>query len=192
MTRRTETIAPGYFEALYLADPDPWRFATSAYEQEKYAASLAALPPRRFSTALEVGCSIGIFTRQLSARCDHLLALDVSDSALAQARRTCAGLPVTFENRRIPGEWPAGTFDLIVLSEVLYYLAAEDVRRTAALAVAALNRPGMILLVHYLGGTDYPLTGDEAAHIFATASGLRTGFAASAPLYRIDMLENDP
>jgi hypothetical protein len=36
------------------------------------------------------------------------------------------------------------------------------------------------------------LTGDEAAHIFATASGLRTGFAASAPLYRIDMLENDP
>jgi cyclopropane fatty-acyl-phospholipid synthase-like methyltransferase len=192
MTRRHESLAPDYFESLYQADPDPWRFATSPYEQEKYAASLAALPPRRFATALELGCSIGIFTRALSARCDHLLALDVSLSALAQARHTCAGLPVTLENRRIPAEWPAGSFDLIVLSEILYYLAAEDVRRAAALAVASLNRPGIILMVHYLGETDYPLTGDDAAHIFATASGLRATFTTRSPLYRIDMLENDP
>jgi SAM-dependent methyltransferase len=192
MTRRTETIAPDYFESLYQADPDPWRFASSPYEQEKYAASLAALPARRFRRGLELGCSIGIFTRLLSARCDHLLALDVSDSALARARENCATLPVTLENRRIPGEWPEGEFDLIVLSEVLYYLTADDVRRTAARAVAALSRPGVILMVHYLGGTDYPLTGDDAARIFAAASGLRSTFAASTPLYRIDMLENDP
>jgi len=192
MTRRLDSIAPDYFESLYQADPDPWRFATSPYEQQKYAASLAALPPHRFKSALEIGCSIGVFTRQLSARCDHLLGLDVSDSALAQARHTCAGLSVTLENRRIPAEWPTGSFDLIVLSEILYYLAADDVRRTAARAVASLNRPGVILLVHYLGGTDYPLTGDDAAHIFVTASGLRSTFTARAPLYRIDMLENDP
>jgi SAM-dependent methyltransferase len=190
MTRRTETIAPDYFEALYQADPDPWRFATSPYEREKYAASLDALPQRRFKAALEIGCSIGVFTRRLSARCDSLLGLDVSDSALARARENCAGLPVRLENRRVPAEWPEGHFDLIVMSEVLYYLAAEDVRRTAALAVAALRQPGVILMVHYLGGTDYPLTGDEAAHIFAEASGLRAGFTARTPLYRIDMLEN--
>jgi predicted TPR repeat methyltransferase len=192
MSRRTDSIAPDYFETLYQADPDPWRFATSPYEQEKYAASLAALPPRRFRTALEIGCSIGIFSRLLSPRCDHLLGLDVSDSALAQARHSCAGLPVTLENRRIPAEWPAGTFDLIVLSEVLYYLTADDVRRTAAKAVAALARPGVILMVHYLGGTDYPLTGDDAAHIFGAASGLQSTFASRTPLYRIDMLEHDP
>ena len=34
---------PGYFERLYARDPDPWRFATSEYERDKYAATLAAL-----------------------------------------------------------------------------------------------------------------------------------------------------
>ena len=36
---------PGYFEQLYASDPDPWRFATSDYERDKYAATLDALPP---------------------------------------------------------------------------------------------------------------------------------------------------
>ena len=89
MSRRTESIEPAYFDALYAADPDPWRFASSDYEREKYAATLDALPPRRFAAALEVGCSIGVLTRQLAARCDTLLALDVAEAALAQARARC-------------------------------------------------------------------------------------------------------
>jgi SAM-dependent methyltransferase len=192
MTRRTETIAPDYFESLYQADPDPWRFATSAYERKKYAATLSALPNRRFPSALEIGCSIGIFTRLLASRCDHLLAIDVSNAALTQARLNCAALPVTFENRRIPAEWPPGRFDLIVLSEVLYYLTADDVRRTAALARSALQHYGLIIMVHFLGETDYPLTGDDAAHIFIASSGLRQICSKTAPLYRIDTLEFSP
>jgi len=192
MTRRTETLPPDYFEALYQADPDPWRFATSPYEQEKYAASLACLPRRRFAAALEIGCSIGIFTRTLAEHCDHLLALDVANAALAQARARCMGLPITFENRRIPAEWPDGAFDLIVLSEVLYYLTAADVLQTAARARESLQPGGAILTVHYLGATDYPLTGDEAADNFAEASGLRLVAAHRALLYRIDLLEPEP
>jgi cyclopropane fatty-acyl-phospholipid synthase-like methyltransferase len=192
MTRRTETLPPGYFEALYQADPDPWRFATSTYEQEKYAATLAALPDRRFASGLEIGCSIGILTRLLASRCDHLLAIDVSDAALSQARQTCANLPVTFQNRRIPAEWPSETFDLIVLSEVLYYLTAEDVRRTAELARSALQKSGLVVMVHFLGETDYPLTGEDAANIFARCSGLRQIDCKNEPLYRIDTLESPP
>jgi predicted TPR repeat methyltransferase len=190
MTRQTETIAPDYFEALYQADPDPWRFATSAYEKEKYAATLAALPDRRFASALEIGCSIGILTRLLTTRCDRLLAIDVSNAALAQARQNCAQLPVTFENRRIPAEWPPNNFDLIVLSEVLYYLTADDVRRTAKLARSALQKSGIIVMVHFLGETDYPLTGEDAANIFARCSGLRRIYGKNEPLYRIDTLES--
>ncbi len=185
-------MASDYFDALYKADPDPWRFATSPYEQEKYAASLAALPNRSVSHALEIGCSIGIFTSLLATRCDRILAIDVSNEALAQARLNCANLPITFEKRHIPSEWPPGSFDLIVLSEILYYLTADDVRRTAALARSALQKSGFILMVHYLGATDYPLTGDEAAHIFATTSSLPHIFHKSAPLYRIDVLEKPP
>jgi SAM-dependent methyltransferase len=192
MTRRKETIPPDYFESLYQADPDPWHFATSAYEQEKYAATLAALPDRSFPSALEVGCSIGIFTRLLASRCDQLLAIDVSNAALYQARLNCASLSVTFENRRIPAECPSGSFDLIVLSEVLYYLTADDVQRTAALARSALRGYGTIVLVHFLGETDYPLTGEDAAYIFITSSGLRQISRTTAPQYRIDALESSP
>ena len=190
MTRRTETIRPDYFDGLYAADPDPWRFATSDYEREKYAATLAALPPRRFAAALEVGCSIGVLTQQLAARCDRLLALDVAEAALAQARERCP--TVTFERRSVPDEWPPGRFDLIVFSEVLYYLDAAGIRATAARAMQAINPDGCILMVHYLGGTDYPSTGDEAAEGFMAASGLSPALQVREPLYRIDRLDFAP
>ena len=187
MTRRTQTICPDYFEALYAADPDPWRFATSDYERDKYAATLAALPDRRFTNALEVGCSIGVLTAHLAARCDDLLALDVAEGALAQARARCPN--VRFERRAVPGDWPPGRFDLIMFSEVLYYLDAAAIQPTAAKAVAALQPGGCILLVHYLGGTDYPSTGDEAADGFTAHAALRPTLHVREPLYRIDRLE---
>ena len=188
MSRRTGSIGAGYFDALYAADPDPWRFASSDYEREKYAATMAALPARRFTAGLEAGCSIGVLTRQLAARCDTLLALDVAESALAQARARCPG--VRFERRAIPAEWPAGQFDLIVLSEVLYYLDGPAIRDTAARAMASLLPGGSILMVHYLGETDYPSTGDEAADGFTAASGLNPALRLRQPRYRIDRLDH--
>ncbi len=187
MSRRTQSIEPDYFEALYAADPDPWRFATSDYERDKYAATLAALPPRQFAAGLEVGCSIGILTRQLAARCAALLSLDVAEAALARARERCPG--VAFERRAVPGEWPPGRFDLIVLSEVLYYLDEADIRKTVAHATTALEPGGCILAVHYLGETDYPSTGDQAAEWLIDASGLSPAFQVRGPGYRIDRLD---
>ena len=187
MTRRRNTIAPDYFEALYAADPDPWRFATSDYERDKYAASLAALPAGGFGAALEVGCSIGVFTRQLAPRCKTLLAIDVAEGALAQARARCPG--VRFERRAVPEQWPPDRFDLIVFSEVLYYLDAAALAATAAHALAALEPGGSLLLVHYLGGTDYPLTGDQAADGFIAATGLAPAYQRREPLYRLDRLD---
>ena len=187
MTRRTETIAPDYFEALYTADPDPWRFASSDYERDKYAATIAALPPRRFGRGLEVGCSIGILTRQLAQRCDALQAIDVAEAALAQARTRCPD--VQFDRRAIPAEWPPGRFDLIMFSEVLYYLDAAALETTAARAMAAILPGGTLLLVHYLGETDYPLTGDDAGDRFIAATGLVPALTMREALYRIDRLD---
>ena len=142
-----------------------------------------------------MGCSIGVLTQQLAARCDHLLALDVAEAALAQARTRCpsTGYPgVRFERRAVPDAWPDGCFDLIVFSEVLYYLDEAGIRAVAAKAMAALDPGGCILLVHYLGGTDYPSTGDEAATGFIAASGLSPAFAVREPMYRIDRLDRPP
>jgi 2-polyprenyl-3-methyl-5-hydroxy-6-metoxy-1,4-benzoquinol methylase len=190
MTRRASSIGPGYFEELYRENPDPWNFAISGYENAKYTESLAALPARSYTSALEVGCSIGVFTERLARRCEHLLALDVSETALAAARARCAGLKVTFEQRQIPELWPEGSFDLIVLSEVIYYLSEPDARRVAHLAARSLRPGGAILLVHFLGETDYPLTGDEAAEIFLSACNLPRVAGRRRPLYRIDVAQS--
>src|SRR5271168_1725907 len=85
------SLTPAYFEALYAENADPWRFTTSDYERRKYAATDAALNGHNIGTAFEVGCSIGIFTRQLARRC-NVLAVDVAEQALVQARRNCEGL----------------------------------------------------------------------------------------------------
>lgn len=70
-----QTLEPSYFNALYELDPDPWKFASSAYERAKYALTMSALPKQRYRSAFEVGCSIGILTRALSLRCEEVLAV---------------------------------------------------------------------------------------------------------------------
>ncbi|MCJ8142241.1 nodulation S family protein [Ancylobacter sp. A5.8] len=168
MTQRANnSLPPTYFDALYAADADPWRFETSAYERAKYEATLAALPMPRSTSALEIGCSIGVLTARLAPRCDRLRAVDVSSRALDIARRRCGELPqVSFEEVRVPQQWPDGTFDLILLSEVLYYLDRDDLARLAAQVSGALQPGGAVMMVHWLGETDYPLSGDAAVEHF--------------------------
>lgn len=186
------SMSPDWFEALYASDPDPWRFATSPYEAAKYDDTLASLGERRFAAAFEVGCSIGVLTRRLAARCDRLLAVDVAEAALAQARAACRDWPnVTLARMRVPEEWPRSRFDLILFSEVLYYLAPADIDRTAALALAALDPGGTVLLVHWTGPTNYPCSGDEVATRFiaACAGRLRPVTQARRAEYRLDRLD---
>ena len=191
MSRHPRSLTPDYFEARYAADPDPWRFATSDYERKKYAATLAALPRDRYAAALEVGCSIGVLTRELAARCDALLALDVVPEVLDAARARCADRPgVTFARMTVPGDWPDGRFDLILFSEVLYYLDRADLARLAGRVQGALAPGGDCVLVHWLGETDYPLTGDEAAEGFIAQAAAFAGVIhrERTAEYRLDVL----
>lgn len=184
------SLPPAYFETLYAADPDPWAFATSDYERRKYDATIDALSHRRYANALEVGCSIGVLTERLAARCDELLAVDASGLALAQARARCAALGhVQVERRVLPAEWPAGAYDLIVLSEVLYYWDRSDLARTAGLVGRDLVPGGEVMLVHWTGPTDYPLSGDEAVGLFmATLPALSVTRQRREPAYRLERL----
>lgn len=192
MTRRTQSIPADYFAALYEGDADPWRFATSPYERSKYAATIASLPRARYASALELGCSIGVLTRALAERCDALLALDPAPAALEAARARNRDRPhVTFRLGAVPADYPVGSFDLVVLSEVAYYLAAPDLERLTDQIGGSLHPAGTIVLVHWLGETDYPLTGDEAAELFCAHS---AAFAEPVTQtrnadYRLDVLQ---
>ena len=191
MSRPASSLPASYFEAIYQADPDPWRFASSEYEREKYRATLAALPNAVYARGLEVGCSIGVLTRQLAQRCDRLLAIDCVEPVLVEARERCAGLPgVEFVRMELPRQLPAGPFDLLMLSEVAYYWSTRDLELVAEFARQAVTPGGDIVLVHWTGVTDYPLSGDEAAQRFIDAT---HAFAwpllhARAEHYRIDLL----
>ena len=167
MSEPRQTLRPEYFDALYTADPDPWKFAASPYERGKYTLTLNAMPKPRYRSALEVGCSIGVLTQSLAARCDAVVAVDAAQTPLLEARRRCADLPgVRFEQMFVPEQWPDGVFELVVLSEIIYYLSREDVARLAARVTRSLPRDGSVILVHWTGPTDYPLSGDEAAALF--------------------------
>jgi predicted TPR repeat methyltransferase len=156
-----------YFERLYAQNPDPWNFAGSAYERQKYAATLAMLGDQRFARGLEIGCSIGVLTKLLADCCDKLLAVDLAEQALNQAVVRCAGeRHVSFQRMQVPQDWPEEPFDLIVLSEILYFLNPADIARTAARADASLAPGGVLILVNYTEKIDEPCSGEEAAEVF--------------------------
>jgi SAM-dependent methyltransferase len=188
------SLPAAFFEEFYRQDPDPWGFATSPYERDKYAATLAALPAPRYARAFEVGCSIGVLSRQLAERCDSLLSIDAAEAPLAAARQRCADAPhVAIRRARVPEDWPEGeSFDLILLSEVLYYFDPADLAVVAARVLGALRPGGDVVLVHWLPVAEppYPQTGDAAVQGFlaAAGAGLRPLAARREPLYRLDVL----
>jgi SAM-dependent methyltransferase len=177
------------FDRIYAAAADPWSVETSAYEREKYDTTLGALGDRRFGRGLEIGCSIGAQTIRLAERCDALLALDLAAEAVRRARERCAGLShVEVRQARIPGDWPEGVWDLIVISEVLYFLSAVDVVEVARLARGSLTPGGTVLLVNWTGFTDTPTTGAEAAGLFVTEWGRPHEWTATEhENYRLDL-----
>lgn len=161
-----------YFAAVYDGAADPWGFTDRWYEERKRAVTLAALPQRRYAAAYEPGCSLGVLTSDLAGRCDALLAADLSPVALAAARRRLASQPhVTLAQQVLPRDWPDGTFDLVVLSELLYYLDDADLRQVCAQAAGAVGPGGTLLSVHWRHPVvDYPQTGDAVQRAVADAA----------------------
>jgi SAM-dependent methyltransferase len=174
-------LAAGYFDDMYARDPDPWGFTTRWYELRKRALTMGALPKRRYHNAFEPGCSIGILSVELADRCDRLVCTDIASQALDAARARIGRLPVsargTVEFRRwaLGEEWADEQFDLIVFSEVCYYLDPASVRTTFDRAVEHLEPGGTVLCVHWRRKVpEYPMSGDQVHAIACTTKGLST------------------
>ncbi len=183
------SLEPAYFDALYERSADPWSLASRWYERRKYDLTLAALPRERYRNAIEVGCSVGVLTCRLAARCDALLAIDVAASAVETTRRRAAPhRHVTVQQRRLPQAWPGGAFDLVVLSEVLYYLDAHDADQLLTAAAGALEPGGTLIAVHWRHDVaDYPRSGD-AVHEALDLQAARLGLARTVRHAELDFL----
>jgi predicted TPR repeat methyltransferase len=187
-----ERLGREYFEGLYAESKDPWNFEASEYEQNKYARTLAVLGERTFRRALEAGASIGVFTEMLADRCDELLAVDVSERAVAVARQRLSGRGhVKVERRTLPEEMPDGPFDLIVASEVLYYFPREEMLTVLRAFERELAPGGLLLAVHWRRKTEtYPLQGDEVHDLIVVHTRLHNTETIIEPDYRLDRFED--
>lgn len=137
-----------YFDDLYRRSADPWDLDTRFYEQRKRAAVLAALTRPRFRRAFEPGCATGALTQELARRCDQVVAWDAVADAVERTSRRIGDTPsVTVGRGRIPDDWPAGEFDLIVVSEVGYYCA--DLAALTRRIDRALAHDGVLVGCHW-------------------------------------------
>lgn len=175
-----------FFERLYAGRIDPWSVLTSAYERDKYEATMQALAQPRYRHALELGCFIGGLTRLLAGRCDAVTAVDTSAMALRRARELCPASNVNFVEAHLPdGEW-SGPFDLVVLSEVLYYFSIPALVRLADRLSKVITAKTEFVVVHWTGETDYPLTGDRATELFQSLMRVELSLRTRHPKYRLE------
>lgn len=183
-----------HFQALYRRDDDPWSVRRRWYEQRKRALVMAALPQPRYRNAYEAGCGNGEMTAALAQRCDRLLAADMSSEALRLARLRLqeergegGGLTlqrIELAEHCLPRDWPrrAEPFDLIIVSELAYYLSGADLATLAGHCVASLAPGGTLLLCHWRPHFDDRLLSTDEAH---------AAFAAAPALHRLVRHEED-
>lgn len=185
------SIGQSYFDRMYAKSEDPWRFRTRWYEERKRQITLAALPHERYQRALEIGCSIGVLTDLLAARCEQLLAVDISPAAVEQAQRLL-GSRATVRTQDALADFPSGEFDLVVLSEVGYYWGATGLERALDSIRTSLTPHGVLIACHWRHPvSDYPLTGDEVHAALARQEWHRVVSHIEAD-FILDVYSNDP
>ena len=184
-----------YWEAFYGRGYDPFGLDTNPLERLKYQTTLAVCGEGPFGEVLEIGCAVGTFTELLAPRCQSLLAVDISATAVERAADRLAGLSnVKFEVRDLPADLPAGPFDLIVASDVLYYWSTTDLVAVMPRLEAALTSGGALIAVDYTPPVVGALqAGDDVHDTIIRMTSLqrpftiRTEFGAGRT-YRIDRL----
>jgi cyclopropane fatty-acyl-phospholipid synthase-like methyltransferase len=179
------------FEARYRANPDPWGYTTSGYERRKYDATLAACGGGPFTHALELGGSIGVFSELLAPRCERLTTIDASATAVAAARARLAGCRnVRTILGAIPDALPDSGFDLVVASEILYYLTVPELSCTLALLAACTVAGARVIAVHWRpAGSERPLDAEYVHAVLAGQPWLAPLSSGGTDDYLLDVLE---
>ena len=144
------SVEDSYFNELFLNNDDPWAFRQRWYERRKRALTLAVLTRPRYASIFEPGCANGELSAELAPRCDRLVCCDTASAAVALATSRLLGFPhAHVQQSRLPEQWPSGSFELIVLSELCYYLDADELSRLIDCALNALTADGQLLACHW-------------------------------------------
>jgi predicted TPR repeat methyltransferase len=181
------------FDERYAGEGDPWGYRSSDYERAKYAATLAACGEGPFRSALELGASIGVFSAQLAPRCQQLTTIDFSTVAVTEARRELSGFAhVKVVAGEIPTALDEAARDLVVASEILYYLAPPALVATLERLEQVLEPGGRIVLVHWRpAGPERPFTAQQVHDQVLALPWLGLVEDASTEAYLLHVMERE-
>lgn len=184
----------GFFDHFFDGG-DPFGFDVNPEERLKFQKTLEVCGEGPLGRVLELGCAVGTFTEVLAPRAADVLAVDVSQAAVDQVAARLQDHPnVRAKAMNIPAEFPDETFDLVVASDVLYYLSVEELKRCVTRIEAALADGAALVAVHYVPRMGSVLNGDEAHDVLAAHTTLqhvvteRTEFGPGRT-YRVDRFE---
>ncbi|WP_295463029.1 class I SAM-dependent methyltransferase [uncultured Pseudomonas sp.] len=188
------TVSMSYFDSLYATSADPWDYRHRWYEARKRDLTLASLPHRRYARGYEPGCSTGELSRRLAERCDQLLVSDGNASAVATASaRLVDQRHVEIRQLLLPEEWPSGSFDLIVISEIGYYLGERGLAALLDHAHSALLPGGVLLACHWRHPIEgCALTGDEVHQRLGALPGLHRLSQLEEADFLLTLWSSDP
>ncbi|RYZ49090.1 MAG: class I SAM-dependent methyltransferase [Proteobacteria bacterium] len=159
-----------YFKNLYRQSDDPFRNWVNDYEERKRNIALNILREPQYGRIFEPGCGNGGLSKELSKRGRSVLSVDWSKEALLAAKDYCSAGNVEFREMNFPTETPLDVetgFDLMVVSELLYYYSKTDLERFFEVVPKILKPNGEILMIHWRGLSDhYPSNGDAVHRRF--------------------------
>jgi 2-polyprenyl-3-methyl-5-hydroxy-6-metoxy-1,4-benzoquinol methylase len=113
------------FEHKYRRHGDYFGYRTKPYEALKYARTLELMRAWRPSSesALEIGCSVGVFTAMIAPEFSHIVAVDIASEALCLAAEATGHMPhVSYIQSDLISLNAGRTFGVIFCAEVLYYI----------------------------------------------------------------------
>ena len=188
---RSVTATPDrYFDQLWGDSDDPWDHAGRFYEHRKYDLTAAVLPRSRYARAFEPGCGVGLLTQRLAGRADHLEATDRHPAAVRATRQRCRDHPnVTVSLSPLP-DVPASPFDLVVLSEVLYYFDTKQIADILREVSRVASDDAHLVAVHYrLPVAEHAASGDDVHALLGQAAGWSRAVSHVEDEFLLDVFE---
>jgi ubiquinone/menaquinone biosynthesis C-methylase UbiE len=98
---------------------DPWE-TKHPYNQKAFDEIISLIKMVPHDSILEIGCAQGEFTKKLLEISKNVTAIDVSKSAINQAREKVKG--AHFEAASLENFYPERRYDVVVCAEILYYV----------------------------------------------------------------------
>lgn len=146
---RSRAISLAGFEDKFAANSDPWRTRSSAYERRKRDDLSHVVGPGRHGRVLEVAAGNGSNTPMLSCRALRLTVTEGTSSGVHLIRRVVQDeARIDVHQLDLAEHLPGRRYDMVVVSEVLYYLPDRTFSSFAGEVSRTLRPGGSLILAH--------------------------------------------